>query len=143
MNTKQLVFRLAWTRFRSNPSVHFDAHLRDCWQLAKNPKTKKRKIVFTASPHASETAKPAERQAVLSPSDLSRHLPDKGRTAKHSSIYRQADKNGSYQVLGGSKSEMKVANRITTRRNVTGAPIGFNSSSRYVGDFSRTNFRIK
>jgi len=140
---KQLVFQLAWARFRSNPSIHFDVHLRNCWQLSKSPKTKKRKLVFSASPHASETTEPTNRQVVLSPPDLARYLPDKGRSAKHSSIYRQADKNESYQVLGGAKSEMKVANRITARRKVSGAPIGFSSSSRYVGDFSRTNFRIK
>ena len=140
---KQLVFRLAWARFRTNPTIHFDKHLRDCWALSKRTKiAKKRKLVFSASPHAPETAKPADRRVVLSPSDLSRHLPDRGRSAKHSSVYRQADKNGSYQVLGGVKSEMKVANRLANSRKVSGAPIGFNSPQRFVGDLSRTNFKI-
>ena len=140
---KQLVFRLAWARFRTNPTIHFDKHLRDCWALSKRTKiAKKRKLVFSASPHAPETAKPADRRVVLSPSDLSRHLPDRGRSAKHSSVYRQADKNGSYQVLGGVKSEMKVANRLANSRKVSGAPIGFNTPQRLVGDLSRTNFKI-
>ena len=141
---KSLVFKLAWARFRSNPSVPFDKHLRDCWKLSKQTKkAKKRKLVFSASPHAPETAKPADRQVVLSPPDLRHHLPDKGRSAKHSSVYRQEKKNGSYQVLGGTKSEMKVANRIANRRKVSGAPVGMYSPQRFVGDLSRTNFPIK
>lgn len=141
---KQLVFRLAWARFRTNPEIHFDKHLRDCWKLSKQTKkAKKRKLVFSASPHAPETVKPADRQVVLSPSDLHRHLPDKGRSAKHSSVYRQEKKNGSYQVLGGTKSEIKVANRIANRRKVSGAPVGMYSPQRFVGDLSRTNFPIK
>ena len=141
---KQLVFRLAWARFRTNPEIHFDKHLRDCWKLSKQTKiAKKRKLVFSASPHAPETAKPADRQVVLSPPDLHRHLPDKGRSAKHSSVYRQEKKNGSYQVLGGTKSEIKVANRIANRRKVSGSPVGMYSPQRFVGDLSRTNFPIK
>ena len=141
---KQLVFRLAWARFRTNPEIHFDKHLRDCWKLSKQTKkAKKRKLVFSASPHAPETAKPADRQVVLSPPDLRHHLPDKGRSAKHSSVYRQEKKNGSYQVLGRTKSEIKVANRIATRRKVSGAPVGMYSPQRFVGDLSRTNFPIK
>jgi hypothetical protein len=141
---KQLVFRLAWARFRTNPEIHFDKHLRDCWTLSKQTKkAKKRKLVFSASPHAPETAKPADRQVVLSPPDLRHHLPDKGRSAKHSSVYRQEKKNGSYQVLGGTKSEIKVANRIANRRKVSGAPVGMYSPQRLVGDLSRTNFKIQ
>ena len=141
---KQLVFRLAWARFRTNPKIRFDEHLKDCWQIARNGvKANKRKLVFSASPHAPETAKPADRQVVLSPPDLRHHLPDKGRSAKHSSVYRQEKKNGSYQVLGGTKSEIKVANRIANRRKVSGAPVGMYSPQRFVGDLSRTNFPIK
>ena len=141
---KQLVFRLAWARFRTNPEIHFDKHLQDCWKLSKQTKiAKKRKLVFSASPHAPETVKPADRQVVLSPPDLRHHLPDKGRSAKHSSVYRQEKKNGSYQVLGGTKSEIKVANRIANRRKVSGAPVGMYSPQRFVGDLSRTNFPIK
>jgi len=141
---KQLVFRLAWARFRTNPTIHFDKHLRDCWALSKQTKiAKKRKLVFSASPHAPESAKPADRRVDLSPPDLRHHLPDKGRSAKHSSVYRQEKKNGSYQVLGGTKSEIKVANRIANRRKVSGAPVGMYSPQRFVGDLSRTNFPIK
>ena len=138
---KSLVFKLAWARFRTNPSVPFDKHLRDCWTLSKQTKiAKKRKLVFSASPD--DSPKQARKRVISSPSDLSRHLPDRGRSAKHSSVYRQADKNGSYQVLGGVKSEMKVANRLANSRKVSGAPIGFNSPQRFVGDLSRTNFKI-
>ena len=111
---KQLVFRLAWARFRTNPEIHFDKHLRDCWTLSKQTKKAKK-----------------------------HHLPDKGRSAKHSSVYRQEKKNGSYQVLGGTKSEIKVANRIANRRKVSGAPVGMYSPQRLVGDLSRTNFKIQ
>ena len=141
---KQLVFRLAWARFRTNPQIRFDEHLKDCWRIARNGiKAKRRKLVFSASPDAPEKVKPADRRVVLSPPDLRHHLPDRGKSAKFSSVYRQADKNGSYQVLGGVKSEMKVANRIANSRKVSGAPIGFTSPQRFVGDLSRTNFRIK
>lgn len=137
---KSLVFKLAWARFRTNPSVPFDSHLRDCWQLSKGKTAKKRKLVFSASPD--DSPKQARKRVISTPSDLSRHLPDRGRSAKHSSVYRQADKNGSYQVLGGVKSEMKVANRLANSRKVSGAPVGMYSPQRFVGDLSRTNFKI-
>ncbi len=138
---KQLVFRLAWARFRTNPQIRFDEHLKDCWRIARNGiKAKKRKLVFSATPD--DSPKQARKRVISSPPDLSRHLPDRGRSAKHSSVYRQAEKNGSYQVLGGVKSEMKVANRLANSRKVSGAPIGFNSPQRFVGDLSRTNFKI-
>ena len=139
---KQLVFRLAWARFRTNPEIHFDKHLRDCWKLSKQTKiAKKRKLVFSATPE--DSPKQARKRVISSPPDLRHHLPDKGRSAKHSSVYRQEKKNGSYQVLGGTKSEMKVANRIANRRKVSGAPVGMYSPQRFVGDLSRTNFPIK
>ena len=139
---KSLVFKLAWARFRTNPQIRFDEHLKDCWRIARNGiKAKKRKLVFSATPD--DSPKQARKRVISTPSDLSRHLPDRGRSAKHSSVYRQADKNGSFQVLGGVKSEMKVANRIANSRKVSGAPIGFTSPQRFVGDLSRTNFRIK
>ena len=139
---KSLVFKLAWARFRSNPSVPFDKHLRDCWKLSKQTKiAKKRKLVFSATPE--DSPKQARKRVISSPPDLRHHLPDKGRSAKHSSVYRQEKKNGSYQVLGGTKSEIKVANRIANRRKVSGAPVGMNSPQRFVGDLSRTNFPIK
>ena len=139
---KSLVFKLAWARFRTNPQNRFDEHLKDCWRIARNGiKAKKRKLVFSATPD--DSPKQARKRVISTPSDLSRHLPDRGRSAKHSSVYRQADKNGSFQVLGGVKSEMKVANRIANSRKVSGAPIGFTSPQRFVGDLSRTNFRIK
>lgn len=139
---KSLVFKLAWARFRSNPSVPFDKHLRDCWKLSKQTKiAKKRKLVFSATPE--DSPKQARKRVISSPPDLRHHLPDKGRSAKHSSVYRQEKKNGSYQVLGGTKSEIKVANRIANRRKVSGSPVGMYSPQRFVGDLSRTNFPIK
>ena len=139
---KQLVFRLAWARFRTNPQIRFDEHLKDCWRIARNGiKAKKRKLVFSATPD--DSPKQARKRVISSPPDLRHHLPDKGRSAKHSSVYRQEKKNGSYQVLGGTKSEIKVANRIANRRKVSGAPVGMNSPQRFVGDLSRTNFPIK
>ena len=139
---KSLVFKLAWARFRSNPKIRFDEHLKDCWRIARNGvKAKKRKLVFSANPE--DSPKQAQKRVISSPPDLRHHLPDKGRSAKHSSVYRQEKKNGSYQVLGGTKSEMKVANRIANRRKVSGAPVGMYSPQRFVGDLSRTNFPIK
>jgi len=141
---KQLIFRLAWARFRSDPSTKFDVHLKDCWRIARiDAGKKKRKLVYSATPN-DQVKKIVVKKANSGPSDLIRHLPDSGRSAKHSSVYRQANKNGSLQVLGGTKSEMKSMNRITNRRKVeTGNPKGFFSSQRFVGELNQRSFPIK
>ena len=145
---KRLVMTLAWQLFRAGFGSHSDC-LRESWKRSRKvpapqnhlPEwTYKRKPVqvVTGSHHTG-------------PDDLRQHLPDRGKSAKSSSVYRKVRidyESGSIiqdtrSDLSQGKSAIKSANRISNRSKFSGPPKGFYTSQRLVGDYQRNGFRIQ